>query len=65
MRGAAALSRHGGPGVQEDPDRPPPPLPLRATGIVLSLWVFVLVILAVGVVPLLFATCFPGSQSAP
>jgi len=35
------------------------PLPLRATGIVLSLWVGVLVILAFVAVPILFATCGP------
>ncbi len=35
------------------------PLPLRATGIVLSLWVGVLVILAFVIVPVLFATCGP------
>lgn len=58
MRGAAALSRHGGPGGHDDAE-PPPPLPLKATGIVLSLWVFGLVVLAMVVVPALFATCFP------
>jgi len=35
------------------------PLPLRATGIVLSLWVGILVILAFVIVPILFATCGP------
>jgi hypothetical protein len=35
------------------------PLPLRATGIVLSLWVGILVVLAFVVVPILFATCMP------
>jgi hypothetical protein len=36
------------------------PLPLRATGIVLGLWVSGLVILAFVVVPALFATCGPN-----
>jgi hypothetical protein len=35
------------------------PLPLRATGIVLSLWVGILVLLAFVIVPILFATCGP------
>lgn len=35
------------------------PLPLRATGIVLTLWVTTLVFAAFVIVPLLFATCFP------
>jgi hypothetical protein len=35
------------------------PLPLRATGIVLSLWVGILVVLAFVVVPVLFGTCGP------
>jgi hypothetical protein len=40
------------------------PLPLRATGIVLSVWITGLVILAFVVVPALFATCgpAPGAQ---
>jgi hypothetical protein len=36
------------------------PLPLRATAIVLGLWVSGLVILAFVVVPALFATCGPN-----
>jgi hypothetical protein len=36
------------------------PLPLRATGIVLGLWVSGLVILAFVIVPALFATCGPN-----
>ena len=45
--------------VQEDQ-----PLPLQATGIVLTVWVGILVILAFVVVPILFATCgpTPGAQ---
>lgn len=35
------------------------PLPLRATGILLTLWVVALVVAAFVIVPLLFATCFP------
>ncbi|HEV2011990.1 MAG TPA: hypothetical protein VGS17_13295 [Candidatus Limnocylindria bacterium] len=35
------------------------PLPLRATGIVLAIWVTGLVVLAFVVVPALFATCGP------
>lgn len=34
-----------------------PFIPIRATAIVLSAWVTVLLVLAFGVVPLLFATC--------
>jgi len=38
------------------------PLPLRATGIVLAIWITGLVILAFVVVPALFATCAaPGT----
>ena len=47
-----------GPRAPDDPDRGSP-LPLRATGIVLSAWVIGMVVLALVVVPLLFATCFP------
>ncbi len=36
------------------------PLPLRATGIVLSAWIVGLVVIALVVVPVLFATCFPA-----
>jgi hypothetical protein len=35
------------------------PLPLRATAIVLSVWVVGLVLIAFVVVPALFATCAP------
>lgn len=42
-----------------DPERPF--VPVRATAIVLSAWVTVLLILAFGIVPLLFATCGPAS----
>ena len=51
------MSRSGGPPVS-DPEKGSP-LPLRATGIVLSLWIVGLVFLAFFLVPLIFATCFP------
>ena len=35
------------------------PLPLRATTIVLTVWVGLLVVLAFVIVPILFATCGP------
>ena len=40
-------------------DEERPYVPIRATAIVLSAWVTVLLVLAFGVVPLLFATCAP------
>ena len=51
------MSRSGGP-PDPDPDKGSP-LPLRATGIVLSAWVVGMIVLAFVIVPLLFATCFP------
>jgi hypothetical protein len=36
-----------------------PPIPPRATGIVLGLWVAALFILAFVIVPALFSTCVP------
>jgi hypothetical protein len=45
-----------GPG---DVERRGSPLPLRATSIVLALWMTGLVVLAFVVVPALFATCSP------
>lgn len=51
------MSRSGGP-PEFDPEKGSP-LPLRATGIVLSVWVIGMVVLAFVVVPLIFATCFP------
>jgi hypothetical protein len=48
--------------VRRDPgdvERRGSPLPLRATSIVLALWITGLVILAFVVVPALFATCGP------
>ncbi len=41
------------------------PLPLRATAIVLSLWITGLVVLAFVVVPMLFATCMPPGTTGP
>ena len=45
-----------GPG---EVDRRGSPLPLRATGIVLAVWITGLVILAFVILPALFATCAP------
>ena len=45
---------------QGDVDRRGSPLPLRATSLVLALWITGLVILAFVVVPALFATCGPA-----
>ena len=36
-----------------------PPLPMRATGIFLGLWMAVFIVLAFVVVPALFASCIP------
>lgn len=41
------------------PDREESPLPLRATGIALGLWIAAMLILAFVVVPLAFAMCAP------
>jgi hypothetical protein len=49
---------HRDPRSVGDRDRESP-LPLRATAIVLSLWVIALVFLAFVVVPLLFSFCAP------
>ncbi|MEK7863134.1 MAG: hypothetical protein AAB295_07725 [Chloroflexota bacterium] len=46
--------------------REEPPLPPRATGIALGLWMTVLIVLALFVVPSLFALCAPpGTTGAP
>ena len=42
-----------------------PPLPPRATGIFLGLWMAVLLTLALFVVPTVFATCIPADVPAP
>lgn len=52
------MSRSGGSAPESDPDTGSP-LPLRATGIVLSIWSTGMIVVAFVVVPLLFATCFP------
>ena len=57
MRRDPPVSRSGGP-PELDPEKGSP-LPLRATGIVLSVWLIGMVVLALVVVPLIFATCFP------
>lgn len=46
-----------------DPDRGSP-LPIRATTIVLGLWISTFVILAFVVVPMLFATCAPPGTTS-
>jgi hypothetical protein len=45
-------------------DREEPPLPPRATGMFLGLWVVVLLLLAFVVVPQLFAFCGPAGPPA-
>ncbi len=62
MRRDAPVSRPSGPRTPDDPDKGSP-LPLRATGIVLSAWVIGMVFIALFVVPLIFATCFPTPAS--
>ena len=46
-------------------EREKPPLPLRATGMFLGLWMAVLLTLALFVVPALFATCIPAGGPVP
>ena len=48
----------GGPFRVEEAEKRSP-MPLRATGIVLTAWVGALVFIAFVIVPLIFATCFP------
>ena len=48
----------GGPFRVEEAEKRSP-MPLRATGIVLTAWVGALVFIAFVVGPLIFATCFP------
>ncbi len=59
MRRDAPVSRPGGLRPRDDPEKGSP-LPLRATGIVLSVWFVGMVAAALFLVPLLFATCFPS-----
>ena len=54
--------------MRRDPrevDKPGSPLPLRATGIILGVWVTGLVVLAFVVVPAIFATCAGVPANAP
>jgi hypothetical protein len=46
-------------------DKEDQPLPLRATGIVLGLWIAALLVLAFFVVPSLFAACIPADVPLP
>lgn len=48
----------GGPSRAREAERRSP-IPLRATGIVLTGWVLGLLFLAFVVVPFIFASCFP------
>ncbi len=41
------------------------PLPLRATGIVLGLWMAALLAIAFFVIPALFASCLPTGNPVP
>ncbi|MDP9266586.1 MAG: hypothetical protein M3O91_10785 [Chloroflexota bacterium] len=55
------MRRAPGPGDgRRRADEERPFIPVRATAVVLSVWVVVLLVLAFGVVPLLFATCAAG-----
>ena len=46
----------------EEPDDSVTPLPTRATGVFLGIWVAVLLFVAFFVVPQLFAGCMPQTQ---
>jgi hypothetical protein len=46
-------------------DKPGSPLPLRATGIVLGLWMAALISIAFFVVPLAFSSCQPTGSPVP
>ena len=48
----------GGPFRVEEAERRSP-IPLRATGLVLTAWVLGMLFMAFVIVPLVFATCFP------
>ena len=41
------------------------PLPIRATGIFLGLWMAVLLTLAFVIVPAVFSTCYPTGNPVP
>jgi hypothetical protein len=46
-------------------DREKAPLPIRATGIVLGLWMALLLTLAFFIVPAMFSTCYPTGNPVP
>ncbi len=46
-------------------EREKAPLPLRATGMFLGLWMGVLLTLAFFVVPAVFSTCYPTGNPVP
>jgi hypothetical protein len=52
------MSRH-------EPEKEGSPLPPRATGIFLGLWIAALLVLAFVVVPNLFASCMPSDMPLP
>ena len=52
----------GGPFRVEEAERRSP-IPLRATGLVLTAWVLGMLFMAFVIVPLVFATCFPAQPS--
>ena len=54
---------HRGPSLKEDKEEAP--LPLRATGIFLGVWMATLFILAFVVVPQIFAFCMPAAPPSP
>ena len=54
---------HRDPSLKEEKEEPP--LPLRATGIFLGVWMAVLFILAFVVVPQIFALCTPAVPPSP
>ncbi len=41
-----------------------PPLPPRATGIVLGIWIAALLLIAFVIVPMLFAVCVPPAPTS-
>jgi len=51
--------------TQDRQDKEEPPLPPRATGMFLGLWMASLLVLAFFVVPAAFATCIPPEAPAP
>lgn len=53
----------GGPFRVEEAERRSP-IPLRATGLVLTAWVLGMLFMAFVIVPLVFASCFPPPPPA-